>query len=332
MAEFLGGSKRSDARAFDRNLGFWGYGEQDALSNATVAIAGAGGDGYQLGLKLAQMGVRNLRVADPETFEEENGNRVPGATLSNVGRNKAEAFLEAAENLPARPKVTIYTEGITPDNIEEFVQGADLVLDESELTMPELGTMLAREARRNNIPELLVMNIGFSAIATSFRPDPRRGVMGRDATFESLMGIPEDMPLDEVAKRELDFGRCLPYLPPNADLQTLIAVQNGASLPSISVGVDVAAAIGSAEAFKHLAGGVQKGWDAPIWAPRFRYFDAMTNRAGVTSRFPRLSYARRAGTMAFRSSLGFNPRAAYSDEEREARKARQAAFSPEVAE
>lgn len=298
-------------RAYQRNYGFWNEAEQKCLSKSKVAIAGVGGDGFQLGIKLAMMGVADFSIADPETFEVENSNRVFGATSDNIGRNKAEVFKDMVMNLRPNAKVDIYTDGVNQSNIKKFMRGADLVLDESELTRLEIGTMIAREARRNGIPDLLVMNIGFAAIATSFHPN-------HGTTFEDIMGIPKDMPLDEVSKMEVDFSRCLPYVPKYGDINTLLAVQDGASLPSISQGVDLASAIGTTEAFLHLTASAANYRKQPTWAPSFRYIDSYISKSGIT-RTPRLSYYIGIFMVLIRTKIGLNPRGSYSKKERRLR-------------
>jgi len=296
---------------YARNYGFYSEAEQEALANSTIAIAGAGGDGFQLGYKLAMAGVGNFRVADPEVFEPENGNRVIAANENYINRNKAEVFKEWAESLPTHPNVTIYTEGVNEDNLEDFMYGADLVLDESELTYPHIGTMIARQAVKQAIPDLFVMNIAHAGVATSFHPDGRY-------TFEKMMGIPEGAPLDEVAEMSVDFTRALPYIPKYGDLRTLQAVQEGASLPSVGTGVDMAAGVGSSEAILHLTSNVKNHRMNPTWAKTFRYMDAYTGKAGKI-RHPRASYYIGATTMAARSFLGINPLASYTQEDRSRR-------------
>lgn len=289
-----------------RNYGFWNKPEQRAIAGATVALGGAGGDGYQLGTSLAAIGVSRFRLADPEVFEEENSNRVPGAKSSNMGRNKAEVLAEEIMDLRPDADIVIYDKGITPDNVEEFVYGADLTIDETELTYPHVGTMLAREARKNGIPNLFVMNIGFAAVATAFAPDGKY-------TFERMMGLPEGAPLDEIAEMKVDFSRCIPYIPQYGDLDTLLAVQNGAKLPSIKQGVDIAAALGVTEAFLHLTGNyVDNRRRKPTWAPHFRYIDAYAGKAGVI-RNAQLGYYAGVLMMAARSKLRLNPSGDYKD-------------------
>lgn len=296
--------------AFERNYGFWNREEQQKLLASRVAIAGVGGDGFQLGYKLAMMGVGCFRVADPEVFEIENSNRVFGASSKNLGRNKAEVFREMVSDIRPEARVDVYTDGINEENIKEFIHGSDLVLDESELTHLELGTMIARTARGERIPNLLVMNIGFAAIATSFRPEGGR-------TFEDIMGIPKGMPLDEVSQMDVDFSRCLPYLPKYGDLETLRAVQGGSPLPSISPGVDVASALGTSEAFLHLTSG-SNNRRQPTWAPKFRYMDSYNGECGTIRASQPNHYIRLMGMVA-RDLLHLNPKASYSKEDQESR-------------
>lgn len=303
-----------NAPQLSRNYGFWNEAEQARLLGAHVAIGGVGGDGFQLGLTLAHNGIQRFSIADPEVFEPENTNRVPGATRSNYGRNKAEVFLEQVHDINSDAEVRLFTEGVNPDNVGEFMQDADLVFDESELTHPEIGTAIAQEARRRGIPNVLVMNVGFAALVTSFHPESKR-------TFERLMGIPKGMTPQEVAeaKFEVDFSRVLPYIPGYGDLNTLLAVQeqpNPAPLPSIKQGVDVASAIGSTQGILHLIG--KDGHNRrrnPVWSPHVGYMDAYDLKADII-KHPKLSYMKHAGVMALRSKAGLNPKASYMTEER----------------
>lgn len=303
---------------YARNLGFWSEQEQAALCGSRVALAGVGGDGFQLGLKLAQMGVASFAVADPETFAPENANRVPGAIRSAIGRNKAAVFREAVIALNDRAIVDVYPDGVLPENAAAFVAGADLVIDETELTTPEVGVLVARAARDAGLPVLWVMNVGWAAQATSFRPGSRH-------TVERMLGVPPSMPLTEVADRPGDLGRTLPRIPPYTDLRVLAAVTTAdpAPLPSIAPGVDAASALGCAQAFLHLTAGVGNHRPQPTWAPAFAHVDVYTRTAG-TVRMPTLSSVITLAWASIRDRLGLNPRASYTDGERAERARRRA--------
>jgi molybdopterin/thiamine biosynthesis adenylyltransferase len=296
---------------FKRNYGFFNEAEQQKIIESTVAIAGVGGDGFQLGEKLARIGVTKFIVADPEVFEVENINRVSGAKHSTLGKNKAEVFRDSVMDIQPEATVDIFTDGVNPDNVNEIVSRADLILDESELTKLELGTMIARHARENNKPVLVVLNIGFAAISTSFDPNGRM-------TFEKVMGIPKGMPLDEVAELQVDFSRCLPYIPKYGDINSLISAQNGAPLPSISQGVDVASALGSTEAFLHLTSGIDNNRRKPTFAPNWRYMDAYSGDSG-TIRSARIAHYMGIFALLGRMKLDLNPLASYKEEDRKKR-------------
>lgn len=296
---------------YSRNYGFFSEEEQKKIIESKVAIAGVGGDGFQLGEKLARIGVSKFVVADPEIFEEENINRVPGAKRSTLGRSKAEVFRESILDIQPDAEVEIYKEGVQPENVGEIIKAVDLVVDESELTKLEIGTMISREARVNGVPVLIVLNIGFAAIASTFSPQSKYN-------FERVMGIPQGMPLDEIAELQVDFSRCLPYLPSYGDINSLIAVQQSAPLPSISQGVDIASGLGSTEAFLNLTHKLDNNRKAPTYTPRWRYIDAYSGKSG-TIRHARLSHYLGLFAMIGRMKLGLNPLGSYSEDQRRAR-------------
>ncbi len=298
---------------FSRNYGFWNESEQQAIMAARVSIAGVGGDGFQLGQKLARMGVGTFDVADPEVFEPENVNRVPGATTNTYGRNKAEVFRDMVHEINPAADVRIFTDGVTEENIEDFLSRSTLIFDETELTHLDLGAMISDEAHRRGIPTVFLMNVGFAGQITSFHPDGKH-------TFRTMMGLPKDMPIDEVREQKLDISRCLPYLPTYADSRTLMAVANeeDAPLPSIAQGVDVASAMGASQGFLHMTNGNGNKRKGIVWAPKFAWMDAYTMQGG-TSRMPRLSFYRRLGSMLAREKLGMNPTASFTREDRDRR-------------
>lgn len=287
---------------FERNLGFWSAAEQEALSNARVALAGVGGDGYLLGLSLARMGISRFSVADPEDFERQNMNRVPGARMSTLGRPKVDCFVEDLLDIQPDAQIEVYPTGVSAANVEGFMHGADLVVDETELTRLELGAMIADEARRIGLPVVVVMNIGFAAQVTSYDP--------AGPGFREMMGIGIDESLDEIAQRTVDFGRCVPYIAPYTDIDVLRAVQAGAPLPSIVSGVNLASALGASQCFLHLTKGIDDSRASPILYPRVLYLDSMTGESRVV-RSVGWSYRRSVLRMTLSRALGKTPRMSY---------------------
>lgn len=288
---------------FERNLGFLSEQEQHTLHNASVAIAGAGGDGGMLAVQLARLGVGEFRLADPDPFEIENINRQAVCTDKTIGQNKAVAVADYVTDINPDAKVVTFTDGITRENTEEFVDGASLVIDETEFTMHDLGIMLAREARAKDIPVMTALNIGFGAMVTTFKPN---GVK-----LEKLLGFNVDEPLDEIAEKPVSLDRWLPYLPNYIDLEVFEKVAKGEkSAPSIAPGVALAASLGATQAVLNLIGGGRNRRPSPVMAPKALVFDAMALEVKKV-KFTRASHYRHLAVLGIRNTLKMVPKAAY---------------------
>jgi len=292
----------SEAR-FSRNLGFISDAEQQKLIDSTVAIAGAGGDGGALAIQLARLGVGKIRLADPDTFEEENINRQVRATEKTVGQNKAEVVADYISEINSDIAVEVYDQGITADNAAEFVEGASLLIDETEFTLHAIGVALARQARLQNIPNLMAMNIGFGTTVTTFRPDGR--------TLEKTLGLSEDASLEEIAAQDVSLSKWLPYIPSYGDIEVFKTVAAGnKSAPSIAPGVAIASAVGASQAFLSLVNGMGNRRPDPVYAPKVMVMDAMTGESKTVNQSA-FSHNIHLAKMAIRSLARLNPRASY---------------------
>src|SRR5687767_1077946 len=98
--------------AFKRNRGLINDADQEKLRNSRVAIAGMGGVGGAHLLTLARMGIGAFNIADPDVFEVANFNRQVGATISNLGRNKAEAMADAVADVNPQVKLNVFAEAV----------------------------------------------------------------------------------------------------------------------------------------------------------------------------------------------------------------------------
>lgn len=284
---------------FSRNLGFLSDGEQQRINDSTVAIAGAGGDGGMLAVELARLGVGRIKLADPEHFEAENINRQEGCYSDTLGVNKAEAVAANITRINPGIEIELFTDGIQTDNIGDFARGADLIVDETEFTRPELGVMIAREARRLGKPVLMALNIGFGGQVTSYGPNGK--------TFEQLMGLDPEATLDEIAQCQVPLSRWIARLPNYVDLDVFKKVATGEmSAPSIIQGVGMASSMAATEAVKHLAPSKNRG--EPVWAPKTFVMDPHDRVAKVINH-PRLSHNLSLARVLVMNKLGKAPKA-----------------------
>lgn len=292
---------------YERNLGFFSEEEQTRLGESVVAIGGAGGDGGMLALQLARLGVGSqggeIRLADPDPFERENINRQAACTVKTIGVNKAVAVGAAVHAINPDIRIKTYTEGVTQGNVEEFVSGADLLLDETEFSMHGIGVALARAARQEGIPNLHALNVGFGTQITSYDPASRY-------TLERRLGLSETADLEEIAATEVGVDKWLAWMPPYVDLEAFKKVVTGEkSAPSVAPGVAIAAGVAAVEAVLHLVG-ENNNRPSPTVFPHTKVIDAMTGTA-MTVRHPKARFIASFLSMQLRNALGKHPVAGY---------------------
>jgi molybdopterin/thiamine biosynthesis adenylyltransferase len=108
---------------------------QKKLSNSVVGIAGAGGIGGAMAVRLARFGVKHIKIADPGDFDISNINRQLGATKINAGKNKAKVVGEMAYEIAGDVTIEIFEEGLTEDTAEKFVSNCDIILDQVDFSL-----------------------------------------------------------------------------------------------------------------------------------------------------------------------------------------------------
>lgn len=277
-----------------RNWGFVSEEEQRRLGSVRVAVAGCGGDGGLVVETLVRLGVRSFALADPEAFAVENLNRQNGCDVTTIGRSKAEVLAELVSRIAPSATVDVFSDGVTPGNVEAFVAGAGIVVDEVEYTRPDVAVCLARAARRRGLPVVSGLNVGFGCLVSTFLP--------AGATLERCLGLDERMPLEQLREVEVPLRRWVPRLPSYVDASTLRMVARGeVSAPSVAPGVALAAGLVTSEVFA-----VVTGRRPAIAAPGAFWVDALSLRSRRI-RFPAASYTSSVLRIAVRTALGRNP-------------------------
>jgi hypothetical protein len=84
-------------RDHDSRQSFLGESSESILQNTTVGIVGLGGGGSHIAQQLAHIGIGGYVLADPQTIEDTNLNRLVGATADDVLR--ATPKVQIAERL-----------------------------------------------------------------------------------------------------------------------------------------------------------------------------------------------------------------------------------------
>lgn len=225
-----------DNTKFSRNIGLISPLEQERLAKATVAIAGTGTDGGLLAERLVRVGVGSLRLADPEVFEEVNLNRQFGCDTTTLGQNKAAVVGRLVRQINPEVEVEIFDQGISEENVAEFVAGADVVVDEIEYHRFDLSVLLHREARKQNKLVCLAVNVGWGANLFIFSPD--------GMTIEEYVGLSSDASPEEARDFVIPPEKFSPNIPPYWSEELLNQIiHDEIPIPSVSPAAALVAAL-----------------------------------------------------------------------------------------
>ncbi|OGT15779.1 MAG: molybdopterin biosynthesis protein MoeB [Gammaproteobacteria bacterium RIFCSPLOWO2_02_FULL_38_11] len=203
-----------------RNLGWMGNTEQEQktrqekLRSVVIGIAGCGGIGGAVAERLVRLGVRNLKVADPDTFELSNINRQLGAVIDNIGRNKAEIVAEMVYNITRDINIEVYADGINAENADEFMDGCDYVMDKIEFYNIPARYALHRAFRKSKRCKFMLCTpvIGHRVFVFKYTHD--------SMPVEEVFGLPDELVITSDKAQRL-MERFIPEMPSYPDKEIL---------------------------------------------------------------------------------------------------------------
>ncbi|KAA0091503.1 Rv1355c family protein [Mycolicibacterium sp. P1-18] len=173
----------------DRNRNLITSEEQDRLGHLVVGVVGLSA-GHVIAHTLAMQGLcGEMRLADFDELELSNLNRVP-ATLFDLGVNKTVVAARRIAELDPYLVVRTARDGVTADNLDEFLDGLDVVVEECDSLDLKVGIRQAARARR--LPVLMATSDRGLVDVERFDLEPDRpifhGLLG-DVAPETLSGL-----------------------------------------------------------------------------------------------------------------------------------------------
>ena len=136
----------------DRNRNMITAAEQATLGQLSIGVVGLS-VGHVIAHTLALQGVvGRLRLADFDELELSNLNRVP-ATVLDLGVNKAVIAARRIAEFNPYLQVEADTEGLTPDTVDRFFDGLDIVVDECDSL--DMKVVIREAARERRLPVLM---------------------------------------------------------------------------------------------------------------------------------------------------------------------------------
>ncbi|MEO8566570.1 MAG: ThiF family adenylyltransferase [Betaproteobacteria bacterium] len=230
--------------AFSRNVGWLTVAEQQTLRGKRVAIAGLGGVGGAHLITLARLGVGAFHIADFDAFDLANFNRQSGASVSTLGRAKADVLAEMAKDINPELDLRVFADGVSEANLDRFLSGVDLYVDGLDFFAFEARRATFAACARLGVPAVTAAPLGMGASLLTFLP----GGMSFEQYFR----------LDGLSDHEQAI-RFLVGLSP-AMLQRAYLVDPGAvdlaarRGPSTIVACQLCAGMAAAEALKIMLG------------------------------------------------------------------------------
>lgn len=136
----------------DRNRNMITAGEQQQLAGLAIGVVGLS-VGHAIAHTLAAQGLcGELRLADFDTLELSNLNRVPASVL-DIGLNKAIVAARRIAEVDPYLQVKVMTKGVTADTLGAFLDGLDVVVEECDSL--DIKAAVREAARARGIPVLM---------------------------------------------------------------------------------------------------------------------------------------------------------------------------------
>ncbi|WP_035554618.1 ThiF family adenylyltransferase [Burkholderia sp. 9120] len=140
----------NDFALFDRQVRAFGPEIQLALSGLVVGIVGLGGTGSACAEQLARLGVGTLVLFDHDTLSKTNLNRVYGATLKDVGKNKAVIAKNRLDAIGLDTGVEAIPDSIEEQTVAKRLRDCDVVFGCTDRELPR--AILSKLATAYHIP------------------------------------------------------------------------------------------------------------------------------------------------------------------------------------
>ena len=102
------------------------------LASKHITVVGVGGVGGYTAVMLARAGIENMTIIDFDKVSSSNINRQIVAYQSTIGKLKVDVLREMLLDINPNINLKVVAEKISKDNVANFIQNTDLVVDAIE--------------------------------------------------------------------------------------------------------------------------------------------------------------------------------------------------------
>lgn len=238
---------------YSRNLGLVTEEEQARICNGSVLVAGVGGMGGVAAEVLVRMGVGTIKICDFDIFEETNFNRQLHSNVETIGRYKVDVLKEELLKINPNLKIESFNQGVTRDNIDELLDGVQIIINGMDKMYASL--VLERTARARKLTIVDAWLTPFASVFVMTPDSPHwEEFMDLPTNGVSLDDITDEMCAKAVAKEiEYTFSHFNPYDIIDRELVHGVA-GNKRARPSLAPVVWLSGVLMANETVKILAG------------------------------------------------------------------------------
>jgi hypothetical protein len=176
-----------------------------------------------------------------------NISRQSGSTFFNAGVHKAAVLGKYFMEINPELHLEVFTEGVQPENVSEFLEGAQVVIDAIDYTQFYHSVVLHRRAR---VQEACIINpqaIGFGVSVLIFGP--------KTITIEEYVGLKPNAKQEEIENFNIPIEKFCPYFPSYTDPEIAQRVATGQiNIPNIIMPQHLGTAITVSEAVMMILG------------------------------------------------------------------------------
>ncbi len=250
--------------AFKRNIGLLTREEQDLLADIKIGIPGMGGVGGSHLITLVRSGIGNFHISDFDTFEAANINRQFGATIPQFGASKLETMKNQALSINPFLNIKEFPDGITPKNMDDFIDGLDVIVDSLDYFEFETRRLLFNRAQEKGVYVVTAGPMGFSSAMLVF--SPHEGM-----SFDEFFHITDSM---DSTDKYIAFGIGLAPRPTHFKYVDFTKVDiDGQQGPSSYIACQLCAGMAATEVLRIV---LKKGAVNPV--PFYSQFDPYTRQ------------------------------------------------------
>lgn len=142
--------------------------EQKRYYDAVIGVAGLSvGNSVALAL-IVQGAARKIKLADMDRLALSNTNRIRTG-VDSLGALKVEVTARQIYELNPYAQIELFPEGITPENIEKFFEGLDIVID--EIDNLAVKCLIRESAKRRKIAVVMAADNGDNGVVDVERYD-----------------------------------------------------------------------------------------------------------------------------------------------------------------